>query len=522
MSPASHTTYKIILSIIGVFLLIMGMLLFFNPPGLFPDPALGFQVLRAMHLGSSFNVFNSPDQSDIAQNYDEFLTWWSPGQYLIPDFFQTLFHINTGKAIAIVVTLSQVCGLAGFYAFFKKIGFTPIVATLSIAFIICQQAFVVPYVYYNGGEVLLFAFEGWFLLGCVSINKPGFLLVLFILLSGWVGFFLKSSFVWIYAAGLCGLWIRLSAKQQPFSKWFWNAAWIGVPAIISIATIYFTYISKGQSPASAANGFNFTFQTLGFPLASPILSGFSIDDLLHGLFFHSGKPILPAGWSLCLLIFVALTTVIVIWLIVKKVPNENYRLFLLVFYCTAILFFGSSYLRQLTISMEARHYRILGILIFPGIIYLASKLKTQYVLLCSLIPLLLLIINFNYLIRGYQANKNGARGVTGVTQTNVDQQSLNQLMKLDNENRNATFVFISYDTGLEIFHNRIITLLPISDDLKIDIDDYRYLGHAGPLYIVLPESYNGPKEKMILKSFPGYKGFNVSMLSDNFVLYSAK
>ena len=54
-------------------------------------------------------------------------------------------------------------------------------------------------------------------------------------------------------------------------------------------------------------------------------------------------------------------------------------------------------------------------------------------------------------------------------------------MKLDRENRNATFVFVSNDIGLEIFHNRIITLKPIDDDLKIDMDDYTYEGFAGPL-----------------------------------------
>jgi hypothetical protein len=95
-------------------------------------------------------------------------------------------------------------------------------------------------------------------------------------------------------------------------------------------------------------------------------------------------------------------------------------------------------------------------------------------------------------------------------------------MKLDRENRNAVFVFISDDTGLEIMHNRIITLQPIGADLKIDADDYRYEGHAGPLYIVLPESYAGPKERMIIQSFPGYKGFSQSMLSSKYVLYSAK
>ena len=88
--------------------------------------------------------------------------------------------------------------------------------------------------------------------------------------------------------------------------------------------------------------------------------------------------------------------------------------------------------------------------------------------------------------------------------------------------RSTTFVFISNDIGLEVLHNRIITLPIIGNDLKIDVDDYDYDGFAGPLYIVLPESYNGPKEKMIMKSFKGYAGWNISMLSDKYVLYEAR
>ena len=96
------------------------------------------------------------------------------------------------------------------------------------------------------------------------------------------------------------------------------------------------------------------------------------------------------------------------------------------------------------------------------------------------------------------------------------------MMKLDGENKDAIFVFIANDIGQEILHNRVINLSPVSNDLKIDLDDYRYEGFAGPLYIILPESYNGPKEKLIMKSFPGYTGFNLSMLSDKYVLYAAK
>ena len=95
-------------------------------------------------------------------------------------------------------------------------------------------------------------------------------------------------------------------------------------------------------------------------------------------------------------------------------------------------------------------------------------------------------------------------------------------MKLDKENKNALFVFIANDVSLEILHNRVINLSPIGDDYKIDMDDYRYEGFAGPLFIILPETYNGPKEKLIMKSFPDYAGWNLSMLSDKYVLYEAR
>jgi hypothetical protein len=153
---------------------------------------------------------------------------------------------------------------------------------------------------------------------------------------------------------------------------------------------------------------------------------------------------------------------------------------------------------------------------------LAGRFKPAGKFLFALIFAGIAYTSFAYLVKGFEINSVIGRGASGIAQPNIDQQSLNYIMKLDRENRNATFVFVSNDIGLEIFHNRIITLKPIDDDLKIDMDDYTYEGFAGPLYIVLPETYNGPKEKMIMKSFPGYAGWNLSMLSNNYVLYAAK
>ena len=147
----------------------------------------------------------------------------------------------------------------------------------------------------------------------------------------------------------------------------------------------------------------------------------------------------------------------------------------------------------------------------------------RYKLVFALIWAGIAVFSVRYLIKGYyQNNTVSAHGVTGISQPGIDQASLNKVMQLDNANRNAIFVFINNDTGLEIQHNRLITLPQIGDNLTIDTDDYNYDGFGGPLYIILPETYNGPKEKLIMKSFPGYTGWNVSMLSNDYVLYTAK
>jgi len=512
----------LILVTLAASVLTLGILLYIAPPSVFPDPANGFHVMQSMEAGGPFNHLVSPDQEDIAKNTSEFLSWWSPGQYLVPYGFKLAFGVNTGQASALTITLCQLIGLAGLFAFFKKIGFTPLVSALSLLFIACQQFFVVPYVFYNGGEILFFAFSGWFLYGCTAIKSPGWQLALFVLLAGWVGFFCKSSLLWMYGAGLLFLWIRLSSKKI-ISDWIKNAAWIAIPAIISIVTIWLFYLSKGQNPASATNGLKLTWKTLGFPLASPLLSGFSFDDLSHGLIYHTGTPIFSHAWSIIVLVALAIISVWLICRILKKVPDANYRLLLKVFYIISILFFGYAYLRQMSISYEGRHFRIIGLIFIPGVIYLIDKSKAAYRGAFALIWIGIAITSIVYATKGYSYNKNkSAHGVTGIAQQAIDQKSLDKIIALDEQNTNATFAFVNESLGLEIKHNRIITLQPISDDLKINFDDYEYDGHAGPLYIILPESYAGPKEKFILKAFPDYRGWYGSKLSDGYVVYAAK
>ena len=514
-------TAKIIMSGLFALVVVLGVFSFIAPPSLFPDPANGFLVMRSMEMGGKFNMMVTPDQDDFSKNTSEFLTWWSPGQYLMPYTFKLLFGANTGQASALTVLLCQLLGLSGFYSFFKKVGFTPFIAALSLLFIACQQFFVVPYVFYNGGEILTFAFTGWFLYGCVAFKKPSGQMILFILFSGLIGFFCKSSTMWVYAAGLLFIWIRFSSAKV-LTDWIKNGIWIAVPAIIAIGTIYILFLSKGQNPASASAGLKLTLKTFTFPLASPLLSGFSIDDICHGLIYHTGKAVFNDWQSIAILILLAILSLWLVSSILKKVTDPNYRLLVIIFYTVSFLFFSYVYLMQKAISYEARHFRVIGLLVIPGAIYLVSQVKNPYRHLLCILWAGIAFTSIFYLVKGYWYNKNkSAHGISGIAQQTIDQTALNKVIALDQQVRNATFVFVNKELGLEIKNNRALGLEPIGDDLKIDFDDYEYDGHAGPLYIVLPDTYAGPKEKFILKSFPDYKGWYGDKLSDKYVMYKA-
>jgi hypothetical protein len=519
----TNSFHRIILLAIGILLSVLAVLLFITPSAIFPDPSWGFRVLQSMQAGSGFNIITSPDQDDIALNYGQFLSWWSPGQYLLPYLFKILFGLNLGQAAGLTTIFCQFTGLAGFYILFKKIGFSKLISALSLVFIICQQAFFMPYIFYTGGESLLFSYLGWFLYGCVAIDKPGVKLVAFVLLSGWIGFLCKSSFLWMYGAGLLFIWIRICGRQQPIKTWLVKGVWIAIPAVISLVTIYFLYLSKGKSPATETIGLALKWETFTFPLASPLLSGFSVDDLANGLILHNDVVIFSYAWAIVIIVLMAALSLLLVAAIRRQVPNSDYRLLLTIFYIVSILFFSYAYLRQMNISYESRHFRVIGLLIVPGTLFIFSHIKPPYKWAFGCVVLFIGGMSIAYYATAYQVLKDEcARGTSGISQQFIDQPSLDYITQLDKLHHNAIFVFTSVDLALEIKQNRVITLNALTPELKINFEeDYLHKGHAGPIYILLPSSYIGIRATMYLKSFPGYKGFSLKELSDDYVLYFA-
>ena len=514
--------HKPLLALLFFAVAIFSIMLLINPAAIYPDAAWGFQVLHSMHNGSGFNIINQVSQQNLADNWNEFKSWWSPGQYLVPAAFNSLFGLTIGQASSLTTIICQFLGLVGLYCFFAKAGFSKTISAVSITIIALQQAFFTPYIFYNGGEVLVFAFIGWFLYGCMAFKKPGIPLLLFVLLAGWVGFFTKSSFMWMYVAGLTFMWIQFSRHTTAIKSWLINGFWIGIPTVISVAIIYITYLSKGVNPSSASAGLDLSWKVVAFPLASPLLAGLSFDDLANGLIVHNDAVIFNPVQSIIIITILALLSLLLIYAICKRLPGKGYSIMLVIFYIVSILFFGSAFLRKLDISYESRHFRVVGLLFTPGLVYLFSSYKKVYQYAFGAVVVFVAFFTLRFYILSYIALKNEiVHAPSGIAQQFIDKPSLDYLRELDSKSKNAVFVFFSPDLGLEIQHNRVITLNPLNADISIDTNDYTYKGHAGPVYILMPHEYIGIRASVILKSFPGYKGFSLKELSNDYVLYFA-
>jgi hypothetical protein len=147
---------------------------------------------------------------------------------------------------------------------------------------------------------------------------------------------------------------------------------------------------------------------------------------------------------------------------------------------------------------------------------LNKKLSKIPVAVTSIVVIILGVVFYT------RYGKVSVPGVRVIARQPLYGPALSKVMELDKQNHSATFVFVNEVPGVSAMHNKVIMLPPIGDELRINFDEYLHKGHNGPLYIILPESYAGPKEKFVLKAFPGYKGWYGSMISDNFVMYAAK
>jgi hypothetical protein len=530
----SDIGHRILLLLIFLYLITLCIMVFVVPPGFDPDSGWGFMVMHNMERGAAFNRLVTPDPANIANNNISFLSWWSPGQYMVAYILKLLLGVTNGHAISLTIAGSYLLGLTGFYLFFKKLGFSPPTAALSIGFIATQLFFVQQFVYYNGGELLLFAFIGWFLFGCFSFDRVTWRAMAFIFFAGLAGFFCKSSVLWMLAAGLCCMWVNISLKQggaktgslllhkESIALWLKNGLLLLLPLVAMVVVVNVFYLAKGANPSSAYGQVQVTPEAFLFPLAAPLVAGFSVDELVDGLIYQPDGHTLSYPAAIGVLAGLALLCLFFVRTLIKSGSPRQYIVAFVAFYVFSCTFFCLMYLRQYSISYEARHFRILGLLAVPGVIHLLSKWRTTKVLfVCGWCAFTWLSVG--YFSREYSENRRAARGNLGLSEQLYDTSTMKEILKLDSQyHGDAVFVLMSSDIGAEIVHNRVIVLNTEITPGSI-FSGRCYSGKCGPLFILVPSAYCTRDIKPALnKMFTGYQNFSAKRLSADYYLYAAR
>ena len=63
-------------------------------------------------MRGAFNSITAPDPANIANDVVTFLTWWSPGQYLVPGSFIWL-GTSYGLALSLTALIATLIGVVG-------------------------------------------------------------------------------------------------------------------------------------------------------------------------------------------------------------------------------------------------------------------------------------------------------------------------------------------------------------------------------------------------------------------------
>ncbi|WP_316736063.1 hypothetical protein [Pedobacter aquatilis] len=483
--------------------------------------------MKSMLAGAPFNYTSTVNLSSIDTNQMTYNSTWAPGQYLVPMLFIKYFGLNIGESIGVTNFLMSLLGLFGFYYLFLALKFDRTVILTTLLIIVCQRFYSISYSLYNGGETILFGILPWILLVLVSLKYNRVVDFFYFILLCYIGFLSKFSFIIIALALTVFLIIRnLKSIQKVLSSdVIIFAVKHGLVFIVFFAVCYFTFINEGLYNQQTFN-FSFSLTNSIFVLAEPLGSILSIDDIYQRLFEFPGYNIPESKLSIIKPVYyliIALISILSVQKILKLKISQDYKAllvsFLMIFTCVFLIFYNK---KDITSSMEMRHFRSVGFLILPGVIdYLKESRKTLfgYVLISTIFVSCLYGIT-SFLQREIGLQKNSYISDSGFRLAIIDKPTLTFLKQLDKNNTVATLIYLPDAAAALEFNNSRILISQADFEPLQGLQEKHYLGKVPKLYIALQSRFekNG-KQKAILGSFRNYQHFKTIFKNEEFTVF---
>lgn len=252
-----------------LFAIIIVQCWFFGPV-VFADASRGFEAMEQYMAGGDWNIVSYPV---VGGNYQYFLSWWTPGQWVFP-FLLIKVGIGMNTALQLITTVALSLSVFGYYRLFRVLGFSTVLVWGSLITLVTNQLFYWHTIMYYGGDLLLLALFPYFVLFLLKLRKSVSLLNLYLLfVYVLVGFFLKSSFLVISWAGVGSfvlIWLLKRDKRN--RKWGLYL----IPLLIATVVIYIFFLAKGETPGSTIRSGTYNHLT---------------HDVFGDLFYAVGSPV---------------------------------------------------------------------------------------------------------------------------------------------------------------------------------------------------------------------------------------
>jgi hypothetical protein len=127
------------------------------------DPLNGFLALKNFEAGGLFNYIHSVLATDVSKTKVEWLSWWSPGQYMIPYFLKTILHLSFINSVKATVIFSIVVFVPGVIILFRYFNFSLRVSLFCVLIFLMQRMIFINTWGYDGGDILFICFLPWYL-----------------------------------------------------------------------------------------------------------------------------------------------------------------------------------------------------------------------------------------------------------------------------------------------------------------------------------------------------------------------
>ena len=489
--------------------LLLSVLLVFTVAGMVvkmvlgEDPGFGFSVWESMQNGGAFNTLLIPSASNIAQNQAIFLTWWSPGQYLVPGFLSATFNITLGAASLWTTLLFSALGLWGWQKTYQQLGFDDALIGICLFLIATSRLFTINFLNYTGGELLLFGGQPWTIWFYLKYQKKPIALFARLLVLSLTCFLLKTAHTigLLALVGCAGLtfvegWI---VKKKFLNVAFWLALSTGLCAVFYLVIIQFGFLQFGLNPISSTNQpFKILWPSFEI-LTYPITHWFSWSELYVQL---AGRLALPpwASWvyyGVLLVGFVAMVS------ITRQTRYRQARWIFVGFFVVYHLIFLFLYNKAAEISIEYRHTKVVAYLFLP---ILVSALR-QPQLWAKLAFIAILLLNTGYGLVSFVLKKaeiqrelasNSRSGFALRHATNEDLTFIHGVDKPEN-----ILYFTSSSLNVEATRARkIIGSIDFKFAKGCGFVSSRYEGKAGKIYAFMQQDADGPPLENI---FPAYR-----------------